>query len=206
MMKTGMAIDCKGNYLRLLPKRKNLLSLLFLWGLLILAGCTTLEVRIEKTPTANQSTISTLAALMVEGTQNATLATQISLQPTPLPLSGIVSGQICYPSEHIPAMLAYFKDIQNNHLDQIQIMANQTTYQISLPPGEYVAYAWSPGYQVGGMYSKAVLCGLAEICTDHSPEAFSVVSGQITQAIDLCDWVIPPDQLPVPPGSQLPGP
>ena len=205
-MKAVKMIDSDLSYLRCFPNRKIIVSLLSIWILLILAGCTTLEVSFEKTPTANQSAISTLAALMVEGTQNAALATQISLQPTPLPPTGIVSGQICYPSEHIPSMLVYFKDVNSGHLEKLQIMANQTSYQISLQPGQYVAYAWAPSYQVGGMYSKAVTCGLTVNCTDRSPQTFSVMSGQTIRGIDLCDWVIPIDQLPIPPGSELPGP
>jgi hypothetical protein len=190
----------------LLQVRKYNFSMLFICALLILSGCGTLEISLEKTPTSNQAAISTLAALMYESTQNATLATQIALQPTPPPMAGTVTGRICYPSEHIPSMYAYFKNIANDHLDKLQIRANQTSYQVDLQPGQYVAYAWATSYQVGGMYSKAVACGLTADCTDRTPQTFTVYSGQITSGIDLCDWVIPIDQLPIPPGSELPGP
>jgi hypothetical protein len=205
-MGAGKIISCEVNHLRIFPSRKAAISLIVIWVMLVLSGCSTLEVSLEKTPTANTSAVSTLAALMVEGTQNAALATQVSLQPTPPPLVGTAAGRICYPSEHIPPMLAYFKNVNSSHLDKLQIMANQNSYQISLPPGEYVAYAWAPSYQVGGMYSKAVPCGLADTCTDRSPQLFSVVAGQTTRGIDLCDWVIPTEQLPIPAGSELPGP
>jgi hypothetical protein len=182
---------------------------LLLFSFLILAalaGCSTLEVRIEKTPTPDKSAISTLVALMVEATRESELATQVALEPTAEPGAGTITGRICYPSEHIPAMLAYFKEIDSGRLDKFQIMANQATYQVNLPPGQYVAYAWATSYQVGGMYSKAVPCGLTVSCTDRSPQTFTVQSGQTTSGIDLCDWVIPVDQLPIPPGSELPGP
>jgi hypothetical protein len=205
-MRAGKIISCEGYHLRIFSGRKAAISLLALWVMLFLSGCSTLQVSLDKTPTANTSAVSTLAALMVEGTQTAALATQISLPPTPLPLSGTAAGRICYPSEHIPPMLAFFKEVNSSHLDKLQIMANQTSYQISLPPGEYVAYAWAPSYQVGGMYSKAVPCGLTDTCTDRSPQIFSVVAGQTTRGIDLCDWIIPINQLPIPAGSELPGP
>jgi hypothetical protein len=173
---------------------------------LTLAGCSTLEIRIEKTPTPNQSAVATLAALMIEGTRNAALITQIALQPTASPAPGIASGRVCYPSEHIPAMVAFFKDISTENLDELQIMSNQTSYQVELLPGQYVAYAWAASYQVAGMYSKAVPCGLTASCNDHSPQVFTVQPGQATTGIDLCDWVIPVEQLPIPPGSELPTP
>lgn len=72
-----------------------------------LAGCGTLEVSIEKTPTPDKSAISTLVALIVEATQNVEVATQVALEPTPAPEPGTVTGRICYPSEHIPSMLTY---------------------------------------------------------------------------------------------------
>lgn len=191
-----------GNFGLFNVRKISLLPFSFLI-ILALVSCNTLEVSIEKTPTPDKSAISTLVALMIEATQDAALATQVALEP---PDPGIVTGRICYPSEHIPAMLAYFKEIDSGRLDKFQIMANQASYQVNLPPGQYVAFAWATSYQVGGMYSKAVPCGLTTSCTDRSPQTFTVQSGQTTSGIDLCDWVIPVDQLPIPPGSELPGP
>jgi hypothetical protein len=182
---------------------RNLTGLILL---LTLAGCHTLEVRIEKTPTPNQSAVATLVSLMIEATRNAAVISQIERQPTALPAPGKVTGGVCYPSEHIPAMIAFFKDNTTEHLDKLQIRPNQISYQIELAPGQYVAYAWATSYQVGGMYSKAVTCGLTASCNDHSPQVFSVESGQTTTGIDLCDWIIPIDKLPIPPGSELPAP
>ncbi len=189
---------------------KSLMSvfapLLAFISLLGLTACTTLEVGVAYAPTQDRSVVSTLASLMVEGTQEAAMATQIALQPTPLPAPGLVSGRVCYPSEHTPSMIAYFRSTTSEWQSKLQIMASQATYQVTLPPGEYLAYAWATSYQVGGMYTKAVTCGLTEGCDDHSPQPFTVLSGQTTSGIDLCDWVIPVDQLPIPSGTELPGP
>lgn len=174
--------------------------------LTFLAGCHVLEVTLDKTPTADQNAISTLAALMVEGTQQALLATQIASLPTPLPPPGLVTGRICYPGDYIPSLVAYFKEVNSDQLQKLQLTANKTSYQVKLQPGEYVAYAWATSFQEGGMYTKAVLCGLTSECTDRSPQPFIVSAGRTTPGIDLCDWAIPIDQLPIPPGSELPGP
>ena len=190
-------------FFRYAPHARLFLGFLLL---LTLAGCHTLEVRIEKTPTPNQSAVATLSALMIEGTRNAALIAQIALQPTATPAPGRVIGRVCYPGERIPAMLAFFKDTSTEYLDRLQIIPNQISYQVELQPGQYVAYAWAISYQVGGMYSKAVPCGLTASCSDHSPQVFTVKSGQTTTGIDLCDWIIPASQLPIPPGSELPTP
>ncbi len=179
---------------------------LFLLILVGLVGCNTLQVSIEKSPTPDHSAMSTLVSLMVEATQNSELATQVAQTPTPLPGAGTVTGRVCYPSEHIPSMVAYFVNTTSQHLNKLAISANQATYQVNLAPGQYVAFAWAASYQVGGMYSKAVPCGLAKTCTDRSPQPFAVQYGQTTSGIDLCDWVIPVEQLPLPPGFELPGP
>jgi hypothetical protein len=205
-MKTGCTSKYKIPHTGAQIIRIALIFTFLLWSAWLSTGCSTLEIYIEKTPTTNQSAVSTLAALMVEGTQEARLATQIASAPTPQPEASLVTGRVCYPSEHIPAMLAFFKNTTNDHLDKLQIRANQSSYEISLPPGEYVAYAWVTSYQVGGMYSKAVPCGLTEECTDHSPQPITVLPGQTTSGIDLCDWVIPIENLPLPPGSELPLP
>lgn len=188
-----------------------------LFGVLA-SSCGTLEVDFERTPTEDRSVIATLSYLMFEGTRNAVLVTekkaterayseQVRKQfstPTPNLGMGTVNGNLCYPSEGIPAMTAYFREITTNQVTEIPIVDNQATYSIQLTPGTYYAFAWMPVYQVGGMYTKAVPCGLAIACTDHDPIAFELSAGETVAGIDICDWVIPLDKLPVPPGYQLP--
>ena len=188
-----------------------------LWGVLA-SSCGTLEVGFERTPTEDGSVIATLSYLMFEGTRNAAIATgkkasevayneQVRNQyntPTPDPRLGTVNGNICYPGEGIPAMTIYFREITTNQITEIPVVDNQVNYSIQLTPGEYYAFAWMPGYQVGGMYTKAVPCGLAITCTDHDPIAFKLRSGETVAGIDICDWVISLDKLPVPSGYQLP--
>lgn len=132
-------------------------------------------------------------------------ATETLPQP---PANGSVSGRVCYPSEFIPAMTAYFLAARTGDLVEIPIAQNQAFYRLDLPPGEYYAFAWVAEFQLGGAYTAYVACGFAESCTDHALQLFSVQAGQETANIDLCDWPVPAEQLPlpfpVPPSASLP--
>lgn len=173
---------------------------------ILLSSCGTLEVRIEQTPTPDRNAIATLVDMMLVGTQRAALATQLGLPSTPIPPQGTVRGKICYPSEHIPEMTAYFRNLNDNQVIELSIKANQDSYSLKLAAGRYYAFAWVTEYQVGGMYSHAVPCGLKDTCTDHSPLPFDVMDSAVMDGVDLCDWVIPTNHLPLPPGMQLPMP
>src|SRR4030067_137055 len=87
------------------------------------------------------------------------------------PVMGIAAGKICYPSEFIPAMTAYFTNITNGEYTELQISENQSDYQIDLVPGRYIAFAY-PEAGNGGSYSRAVPCGLSAECSDHTTLAF----------------------------------
>lgn len=182
---------------------RNLLILLTSAALLTLAGCLTFEVGLERPTIPDQDAVGTLASLMVEGTRWAYHVTQVALPPTPTPQTALVQGKICYPGQAVPAMQLYFRRLEDERLEQISTAENQEFYSLELPPGQYYAYAWVERYQVGGLYSRAVTCGLLETCTDHNPQSFEVEAGQVLMSVDLCDWVFSREQLPTPPGQPL---
>ncbi|MGE5223469.1 MAG: hypothetical protein ACM3PY_13620 [Omnitrophica WOR_2 bacterium] len=171
--------------------------------IILIASCGTLQVGIYRTPTPDTAPIATLAAMMYEGTRMAAKATEMNIPSTPTPSNGIVSGKICYTSNRVPSMTAYFRNINTEKVTTLNIENNQSEYRIELPPGKYYAYAWVGDYQIGVLYSQAVACGLSEACTNHSPLALEVKTGSETSSVDLCDWGIPISQLPVPPGTTL---
>jgi hypothetical protein len=115
--------------------------------------------------------------------------------------TGTVEGKICYPSEHIPAMTAFFENTSTMQSIQIPIQEDQHTYQVALPPATYIAYAFLPDYSLGGAYTQAVPCGLTVSCVDHTPIPITVQSGATLSGIDICDWNLPI----VPPAPQPPG-
>lgn len=122
--------------------------------------------------------------------------------PEPIPDTGIVMGKICYPSEAIPNMTAYFISQDTEAVNQLPIDENQDSYSLELEPGDYVAFAYrrEGSLSLGGTYSEAVPCGLTAECTEHSLLVFTVVPGETIAGIDICDWYAQ-DQLPPPPGE-----
>jgi hypothetical protein len=59
-----------------------------------------------------------------------------------------------------------------------------------------------PDFSQGGLYSRAVPCGLGEDCEDHTLLPFTIEQTEITQGIDLCDWYAGPFNVPYPPGME----
>jgi hypothetical protein len=120
----------------------------------------------------------------------------------PTPLANNVSGAICFPSESIPAMNAYFEETETEALVELPIAAGQTSFEVKLAPGTYIAYAWLTDFSRGGLYSRAVPCGLNEECDDHTLLPFTASESELLTGIDLCDWYAGPFNVPYPPGKE----
>ena len=147
----------------------------------------------------------TLEVGVISETQETTLevpSTAVAPTPTPEPVpdTGIVTGKICFPSEFIPSMTAYFQNDVTGAITEMQIDENQTNYTFELEPGNYIVFAYPQegATSLGGMYSEAVSCGLSVECTDHTPLVFTILPGETTEGIDICDWYAQ-DQVPPPP-------
>lgn len=101
---------------------------------------------------------------------------------------GTVSGRICYPSEQIPPMTLYLSNTSKNKRTEIAIGQNQTTYQVQLEPGIYLAYAWTLNFEMAGGYTLP----------DHRLRSFEVAAGSTLNEIDICDWYGEPGTIPLP--------
>jgi len=99
-------------------------------------------------------------------------------------------------------MTAYFENTQDKKVVELPIAEGQSTYEILLPPGTYQAYVWLPDFSRGGLYSKAVPCGMKSSCQDHTILPFTVEEDKQLQGIDLCDWYAGPFNVPYPPGKE----
>jgi len=141
-----------------------------------------------------------LVQVPVKPEEENTPITPDQIPPDLLVQNGYVSGKICYPSQYIPEMTAYFENISTGQYLSLPIALNQNTYGIFLPPGKYKAYAWLPDFSLGGSYSKAVPCGLTTNCTDHTLIEFQVNSGTNINGVDICDWYDIPS-VPTTPGA-----
>lgn len=118
--------------------------------------------------------------------------------PTSLPLN--VQGKICYPSGNIPPMTVFFEETSSSVLVEMPVAENQATYEFKLESGTYIAYAWLLDFSRGGMYSRAVPCGLGSRCTDHTVLPFTINQAELKAGIDICDWFAGPFNVPYPPG------
>jgi hypothetical protein len=99
-------------------------------------------------------------------------------------------------------MTAYFEATDSETVVELPIAAGQNNYSVKLPEGIYIAYAWLPDFSRGGLYSRAVPCGLNEECEDHTVLAFSVSENALISGIDICDWFAGPFNVPYPPGKE----
>lgn len=126
----------------------------------------------------------------------------------PVPTTGVVTGEICYPSESIPSMTAFFVNDETGELTRLEISADQTSYTQELEPGEYIAFAYrkEQSMSLGGMYSEAVTCGLSAECIEHTPLVFAVTPGETTAGVDICDWYAQDQVPPAPDEIVQPGP
>lgn len=122
--------------------------------------------------------------------------------PTPTATSTLpaenVTGRVCFPGGSAPQMTLYFQEQETDEVTEHRLGAGETSYAISLPPGDYVAYAWLDDFSRGGLYSEVVICE-GENCFDHDPVTFQVTEAQVVEGIDICDWFAPLT-VPYPPG------
>lgn len=172
------------------PYKSKFALLVLLLISLLLAACGTLlgtlEVGVEptKVPDGNEQELVSIETAIPD-----------------LSAIGIVQGKVCYPSEIIPKMTAYFQEQGSGEFTTLTIALNQNTYSVELPPGTYIAFAYpDQDPTIGGMYSEATACGLQPECTDHNLRPFVVQAGKVSKEVDLCDWYAQ-DMLPPRPSS-----
>ncbi len=102
--------------------------------------------------------------------------------------AGTIRGRLCYPSEYIPAMTVYARDVNTGDTVTVEVPENTAQYELAVP-GEatYHVFAWTVD-GLGGSYSRFVTCGLNVECTDHSLIPVAVGAGQAVGGVDVCDF------------------
>jgi hypothetical protein len=98
-------------------------------------------------------------------------------------------------------MTVYFEETDNSVLVEMPVAEGQENYELKLDPGTYIAYAWLQDFSLGGLYSRAVPCGLENECEDHTVLPFSVTETEVMEGVDICDWFAGPFNVPYPPGK-----
>ncbi len=177
---------------------------------LLVAGCaqSTATPSAAAHPTFNLDQIvhATVAALTAQATPLPT-ATPLPATPTVSTAPGSISGSLTYPADSLPAMYIVAYQVGTETYQYVITLAGRSTYEIDdLPPGTYHIIAYTvggggfPGGFAGG-YTKAVPCGLAAECADHSLIDVTVASGQHVTGINPGDWYAPPGSFPLFPAS-----
>jgi hypothetical protein len=156
------------------------------------------ETLTETTPTMSPSPIPVFTETATPSPQPSPTVTPEVTQTFP---AFNVTGRICFPGSSIPSMIAYFEEAESSVLVELPIAAEQTTYEILLDPGTYIAYAWLEDFSRGGLYSRAVPCGMGESCDDHGILPFTVTRTEVLTDIDICDWYAGPFNVPYPVGK-----
>lgn len=202
----------------------GLFTLLLLLAVFTLSACSQPTIEATSMPTENMVETLVAAQLTQVSSEQATLQAstpsvppasdtpvpEVTVTPTatstatitPTQQAANVSGKVCFPGANIPAMTAYFENTKDQQVVEVPIQANQDRYEVNLLSGEYLAYAWLNDFSRGGLYSKAVPCGLKASCEDHSALTFTVTEGEQNKAIDICDWYAGPFNVPYPPGKE----
>jgi hypothetical protein len=130
-------------------------------------------------------------------TPQPALVAQPSATAALLPEPGIISGRLCYPSEGIPPMTLYARNVDTQETFSQEVAANTTEYEMEIPvEGSYIVFAWTES-GMGGSYSQFVPCGLSVDCPDHSLIPIPVRPGEKTTGVDVCDFYAP-ESVPAP--------
>jgi tetratricopeptide (TPR) repeat protein len=120
--------------------------------------------------------------------------------------NGTVHVKLHYPSDYVPEMEVYLKEI---HTNTYHVMSNRTYNDRvvfkDIPAGDYVAYAYevegaSSPPNTGGAYTYFILCdknreippaGMTpsrSYCDNHNLIVFTVKPGGVIKGIRLYDW------------------
>ena len=132
--------------------------------------------------------------------QDSTNAVSLTSVPNVQSTStGLINGELSYPSERIPALTIFAIRIDNgkNTYYSIQTREGQASYSIRVDPGVYQLLAYYEDF--AGGYTFYVKCGMDVQCQDHSLTPVVVEAGAVVAGIDIQDWYAPRGTFPVRP-------
>jgi hypothetical protein len=177
----------------------------------------TVDVSISLTAPASTGTYrgywmlrNTSGVIFGDGSR-ANEAFYVEIRTTAPAIYGVVTGNLSYPSEFIPAMRVAAFSLTNGKAYFLDTARGQAVYSISLPPGTYyvVSYPYEgiPGYtgrvdsytlgggSFAGGYTKAVQCGLTVECIDNQLVSVVVQAGGRV-VVSPADWYAPEGSFP----------
>jgi LysM repeat protein len=113
--------------------------------------------------------------------------------------TGLISGELSFPGERIPALTIFAIRIDNgkNTFYSIETGEDQSNYSIRVDPGVYQLLAYAGEFASG--YTQSVKCGMDAQCQDHSLSSVVVEAGAVLTAVDILDWYAPRGTFPARP-------
>lgn len=147
-------------------------------------------------------------APMYEASLTAVVATADALAGRVQGEPGTVTGAVCYPSEMIPPMIIYARNIASGQLFELPHQtATQYTFS-GLPAGDYHFFAYTdfgdPASELPGGYTEFLFCSSDPKDCPHTLIPVHVEPGQTVTGIDICDWYAPPGDTSFPPNPKSP--
>ncbi len=154
--------------------------------LLFMASCGILPKNLSNnggkpTESVEQIVQATFAALTAEA-GGQPLLTPVAETPTAGSGRGAISGSLNYPADSLPPMYVTAYEVGTHNYKYVTTNPGQSTFLIDqLEAGTYHVVAYTVGgggFPAGlaGGYTKAVPCGMATECADHSLIDVSVAS------------------------------
>jgi imidazolonepropionase-like amidohydrolase len=107
---------------------------------------------------------------------------------------GAISGWISMPPEltnrgSAAPTSVFLEDVVTEEVTVLPLQAGELTFEASVPPGTYHAYAWSSDFGHRGGHTA---WGPGESSEDHGLQAISIVDGETAAGVDIDDWDTPP--------------
>jgi len=156
---------------------------------------------IESLQSEMGETLATLPAEMPELPGEAPGESPLATETEPATETlGTITGSLSYPSEGIPPLKVVAFDMGSEEaVAFVETKAGQSTYSLMVPDGAYYIVAYTLDGEHAGGYSTAVMCGLADYCTDHVLFPVVMVYGETVEDIDPGDWYAPEGTFPAMP-------
>jgi hypothetical protein len=111
--------------------------------------------------------------------------------------NGTIRGHLSYPSEVLVAQrIVAFSAATKTKVAEVSTVQGQSTYELSVPAGEYYVVAYTLDGKLSAGYSAAVPCGLSVDCKNHTLIAVKVKAGEVVENINPQDWYAPAGAFP----------
>lgn len=124
---------------------------------------------------------------------------QVSSSSSQSASTGLITGNLSFPSEHIPALTIVATRIDNgkNTYYSLQTADGQSSYALRVDPGVYQLVAYAGDF--AGGYTDYYACGLENNCGDHALLPVLIQAGDILSDINPGDWYAPAGTFPARP-------